>query len=113
MKIKNLMFSVFIVALIALSMGFVGKSGSGLTVVTPGGSDGGACNQGGSQLAQCPSGTLVVGGACNFLQGGSAIEEFNTVYLSDQSVMCSYTCTDEGANEFVEIQVSAVCAKTD
>lgn len=113
MKIKTLMLSVFLVSLIALNMGFVGTSGSGLTVVTPGGSGGGVCSQGGSQIAQCPSGTLVVGGACNFLQGESAIEEFSYVFLADQSVFCTYTCTDEGMNDQVELQVSAVCAKTD
>lgn len=112
MNIKNILFSVLIVSLLALNMGFVGKSKSTITVVTPGGSGGAACNQGSSQLINCPSGTLVVGGACNFLQGQSAVEEFSPVFLPDQSVLCSYTCTDEGQDSFVEIQVSAVCATT-
>jgi len=110
MNIKNLAFSVMIVALIGLSMGFVGKSNSGITIVTPGGAGGATCSQGASQLIQCPSGTVVVGGGCNFVEGASAIEEFSPVFLPDQSVLCSYTCTDEGQNDLVEVRVSAICA---
>ena len=112
MNIKNILFSVLIVSLLTLSMGFVGKSKSNLTVVTPGGSAGSACNQGTSQIVNCPSGTVIVGGACNFVQGQSAVDEFNPVFFPNQSVLCNYSCTDEGQDTEVEVQVSAVCATT-
>ena len=109
MKIKNVVLAAGMAGLIALSMGFTGSSGSGLTIVNTGPA-GSSCDTPGSSVAQCPSGTVIVGGGCEITQGKEAVAEVNPVisYL-DQNVFCPFTCA-QGQSAQVFLDTIAVCA---